>query len=156
VTGQRFRTRLAWRTTGGIRVPHIEFPVFLSEGNSGFTSVRFQWDTGATFSVIGKQLALDLGIDLSDDPESEVRGVSGQSKAWFVRRWARFPGIDGYQFKLRLLVPVDPLPDWRLPLFGMLDTYQNFDVRSADEDYFFFLADRHKGEAVPADDDRGS
>jgi hypothetical protein len=36
-----------------------------------------------------------------------------------------------------------------MPLLGMLDTYQNFDIASRGDDYFFILTDRHRGEAVP-------
>jgi len=117
--------------------------------------VPCQWDTGSQLSVISERVARDLGIDLDHDPDTQLRGVTGVPvDAWLISRWVRFPGLCGWQFKLQFLIQRgsnDPLP-----LLGMLDTHDNFEIHSREAEYFFFLADRHRGEAIPPDHDCGN
>lgn len=156
MSSRKFKAKVVPDTAGRAkyRVYRIEFPILLSVGDGHFTRFRCQWDTGAEFSMLSEKIARDLGIDLAPEPDSEVGGLTGTAAAWFVRRWVRFPGIDGLQFKLSFLVQQHSALS--LPLFGMRDTYENFEVLSHGPAYYFFLADRHTGELLPADDDRPS
>ncbi len=146
-----FKAEITWSwidtRQGLIPAPRVELQIRLSTGESQFAlPVACQWDTGSQLSVMSEQVAGDLGVDLDREPDTKLRGVTGaEVPAWVVQRYVRFPGLDGWQFKLQFLVQkgsTDPLP-----LLGMLDTHDNFDVHTHADDYFFFLADRHRGEA---------
>jgi hypothetical protein len=134
---------------GPVAAPRLMLPVCFSVGGGRFGSpIQTQWDTGAQVSVMSEALARGLGIDLEREPDTRMRGVTGvEVSAWYVTRYARFPELCGWQFKLNFLVhrgSADPLP-----LLGMLDTYENFEVHSRGDDYFFFLKDGHRGEPIP-------
>lgn len=134
---------------GAVPALRIEFPLALSTGGSRFAApIPCQWDTGAQLSVMSEAVARELGIDLPSEPDSRMRGITGDfAGVWLVTRYARFPELCGWQFKLNFLVhqgSTDPLP-----LLGLLDTYENFEVHSRGDDYFFFLKDGHRGEALP-------
>ena len=145
--------RTSFTATGPLSVPRVVLPIRLSVGEGRFSPpIECQWDSGSELSVMSEALARDLGIDLTGSEETRLLtlGDSGRD-AWLVPRWVRFPGLCGYQFKFLFLVQKgsrDPLP-----LLGMLDTHQNFEVHSRQAEYFFFLADRHRGETIPPDAD---
>jgi hypothetical protein len=151
-----FKAEVVWPNwidtrQGLIAAPRIELQIRLSAGESRFAPpVPCQWDSGSQLSVLSERLARELGIELDHEPDAQLRGVTGvQVRAWLISRWVQFPGLCGWQFKLRFLVPQgsnDPLP-----LLGMLDTFENFEVHSHAAEYFFFLADRHLGETLPPD-----
>jgi hypothetical protein len=147
------RHRTGLTAAGPIEVPRVILPIRLRVGGGRYSlPIDCQWDTGSELSVVSEVVARDLGIDLTEAEESRFLTL-GHSPldAWLVPRWVRFPGLCGYQFKFLFLVQKgsrDPLP-----LLGMLDTHQNFEVHSREAEYFFFLADRHRGEAIAPDAD---
>ena len=155
-----FKAEITWSwidtRQGLIAAPRVELQIRLSTGESRFAPpVACQWDTGSQLSVMSEQVARDLGIDLDREPDTRLGGITGvKVPAWVVQRFARFPGLDGWQFKLEFLVQkgsADPLP-----LLGMGDTYDNFEIVSRGDDYAFFLKEGHRGEPLPRDTDCGS
>jgi hypothetical protein len=141
-----------WSPGAPIWVPQVRLKMRFAVGGGRFSPpIPCQWDTGAERSVISEQLARDLGFDLDCDPDIQMGGVTGvRVPAWLAPRYVRFPQLCGWQFKITFLVQQGA--DDPLPLLGMLDTYQNFDVVSNDSEYFFWLAARrHTGEAIPPD-----
>ena len=147
------RHRTGLTAAGPLEVPRVILPIRLSVGDGRYSPpIDCQWDTGSELSVMSETFARDLGIALTDAEETRFLTLGdARAEAWIVPRWVRFPGLCGYRFKFLFLVQKgsrDPLP-----LLGMLDTHQNFEVHSREAEYFFFLANRHQGEAIPPDVD---
>lgn len=106
------------------------------------------WDTGAELSVMGEDTARDLGLPLDEETdESGLRGVTGAvGGTWVVPRFVRFPGLDGFRFRIHFMVLKGVTG--RVPLLGMRDTYRNFDVVSNRDAVYFCLKANHAGEQV--------
>lgn len=64
--------------------------------------------------------------------------------AWVVPRFVRFPGLDGFHFRIHFMALKGVTG--RLPLLGMRDTYRNFDVISNRNEVYFFLKRDHTGQ----------
>ena len=144
-------TRTGMTAQGPLEVPRVVLPIRLSIGGGRYSlPMDCQWDTGSELSVMSERVARDLEIDLAGAEETRFLALAGPPReAWLVPRWVRFPRLCGVRFKFLFLVEKgsrDPLP-----LLGMLDTYRNFEVHSHEDEYFFFLADRHHGEVIPPD-----
>lgn len=145
-----FKAEVAWvwidTRQGLMPAPRIELPIRFSEGEGRYgPPMMCQWDSGSQLSVMSERVARDLDIDLDREPDTGIRGVTGvEVPAWVVERYVRFPDLDGWQFKLHLLVQqgsADPLP-----LLGMFDTFGNFELIQHGSTYYFFLAENHRGE----------
>lgn len=151
----RADTEWDWINTaqGILSAPRIILSTRFSIGGSQFgPPTPCQWDTGSHLSVMSEQVAHALGIDLDREPDTRIRGVTGvEVPAWLVTRYVRFPGLCGWQFKLRFLVQQGA--EYPVPLIGLLDTHDNFDVYTHGDDYIFFLRDTHNGEPLPPDAD---
>lgn len=147
VTGQVIAHRTAGTARRRLPVYRVVLPIQLIGPGGRFEDpVACQWDTGAELSVMSEAVARDHGIPLDDEAEeTTLTGVTGAaSAAWLVPRFVRFPGLDGFRFRLHFLVhkgSADPLP---LP--GMRDTYRNFEVVTQEDEVYFFLKGNHTGQ----------
>jgi hypothetical protein len=141
-----------WRTgttaAGPLEVPHVALRIRLPNQNGEYLApLEFQWDSGAELSMMSERVAREHGIDLTTAEETTFVGTSGGGNGWLVHIWVRFPSLADLQFKLLFLVHKGS--DDPLPLLGMLDTFQNFNVISRDDEYFFYLKPAHCGSPLP-------
>jgi hypothetical protein len=140
----------AWVETrhGLLPAPRIEMPIRFAEGEGKYgLEMQCQWDSGSQLSVMSETFARGLGIDLDREPDTAIRGVTGNERpAWRVERFVRFPGLDGLRFRFHFLVLQGS--DDPLPLVGMLDTFGNFELIQHGATFYFFLKDGHRGEPL--------
>lgn len=130
-----------------LHVHRIILPVqVIGPGGRFGDPIPFQWDTGSELSVMSEAVARRIGIPLDDQTEeTTLVGVTGaEAPAWLVPRFVRFPGLDGFRFRLHVVILKGSAD--RLPLLGMRDTYRNLEVVTQEDEVYFFLKPDHAGE----------
>lgn len=150
-----------------IRRPSVDDPT-----RSEFSEpIPFQYDTGATSSVVSEAFAVAHGFGdfRSLGVPTMMRGFDQSAaplRGWRVFRWVRFRdyddgispfpatdpgGLEHLEFRISLLVV--PGVILSLPLIGLHDLHTYFTVGSGGEEYVFFP--RNTGGTLPSATDGG-
>jgi hypothetical protein len=114
---------------------------------------QFMFDTGAAFSAVSEQFAVDYGFGdyRTAGTSTTVRGYDDSGpprRGWLLPRWVRFrdhdlgptphgDGIPHLMFRVRFLVVEGATIE--VPIFGLSDSHAYFSVGSIGEEYWFFL-----------------
>lgn len=107
------------------------------------TPNKFLWDTGASFAVIGRDLASDYSIvfdDVLDRIDGGFEGLGGNRDAWMTTMRVRFPNLTrdrrflGFgsrrDLAITFTISVVIVEAVGMPLLGISDVLRNFTVTS--------------------------